>query len=171
MCGLTGFIDFNNKSSKEILQSCTDVMTHRGPDGAGYEFFQHDNFQTGLGHRRLSIIDLSNAASQPMWYKHFCIVFNGEMYNYAEVKVELEQLGHQFITHSDTEVLLHAWEQWGTAMISRFIGMFAFVIYDTEKKECFCFRDRAGVKPFYYYWSFFTQSGLWTIACFYLAPN
>lgn len=152
MCGLTGFIDFNNKSSKEILQRCTDVMTHRGPDGAGYEFFQHDNFQTGLGHRRLSIIDLSNAASQPMWYKHFCIVFNGEMYNYAEVKVELEQLGHQFITHSDTEVLLHAWEQWGAAMIGRFIGMFAFVIYDTEKKECYCFRDRAGVKPFYYYW-------------------
>ncbi len=152
MCGLTGFIDFNNKSSKEILQGCTDVMAHRGPDGGGYEFFQHDNFQAGLGHRRLSIIDLSNAAGQPMWYKQFCIVFNGEMYNYAEVKAELEQLGHQFITHSDTEVLLHAWEQWGSAMISRFIGMFAFVIYDTEKKECYCFRDRAGVKPFFYYW-------------------
>ena len=152
MCGLTGFIDFNNTSSKDILAQCTDVMNHRGPDGAGYEFFQHDHFQVGLGHRRLSIIDLSNAASQPMWYKNFCIIFNGEMYNYAEVKADLEKLGHHFITHSDTEVMLHAWEQWGPKMIDRFIGMFVFILYDQEKKEMFCFRDRAGVKPFYYYW-------------------
>lgn len=152
MCGLTGFIDFENSSTKDILKRCTDVMPHRGPDGSGYEFFQHDKFQVGLGHRRLSIIDLSTAANQPMWYKHFCIIFNGEMYNYAEVKVVLENLGHQFNTHSDTEVMLHAWEEWGVKMIDRFIGMFVFVLYDSEKKEMYCFRDRAGVKPFYYYW-------------------
>ena len=152
MCGIAGFIDFNNSSSREILKKCTDILQHRGPDGGGYELFQHDHCQVGLGHRRLSIIDLSSAASQPMWYKNFCIIFNGEMYNYAEVKKELEILGHTFITHSDTEVILHAWEQWGAAMIHHFIGMYAFVIYDTDKKVLTCFRDRAGVKPFYYYW-------------------
>ena len=160
MCGIAGFIDFSNSSSKDILQQCTDVLSHRGPDGSGYEFFQNDHCQVGLGHRRLSIIDLSNAASQPMWYKNFCIIFNGEMYNYAEVKISLQQLGHQFITHSDTEVILHAWEQWGTAMIDHFIGMFVFIIYDTNKKELVCFRDRAGVKPFYYYW----EDGLFLFA-------
>jgi asparagine synthase (glutamine-hydrolysing) len=125
----------------------------RGPDGTGYEFFELPEAQVGLGHRRLSIIDLSNAGRQPMWYKHFCIIFNGEMYNYKEVKEVLEKLGHRFISHSDTEVLLHAWEEWGVKMADRFIGMFAFVIYDTEKKQIICFRDRAGVKPFYYYFN------------------
>lgn len=160
MCGIAGFIDFRNTSSQDILKSCTDVLAHRGPDGSGYEFFQNDNCQVGLGHRRLSIIDLSNAASQPMWYKNFSIIFNGEMYNYAEVRVKLEQLGHTFITHSDTEVILHGWEQWGTSMIDHFIGMFVFIIYDTDKKELICFRDRAGVKPLYYYW----QDGLFLFA-------
>lgn len=152
MCGIAGFIDLKNNSSKDQLVKVTDVLAHRGPDGSGYEFFQHEHCQVGLGHRRLSIIDLSAAASQPMWYKHFVIIFNGEMYNYAEVRKDLELLGHNFITHSDTEVILHAWEQWGAAMIDRFIGMFTFAIYDTEKHEMNCFRDRAGVKPFYYYW-------------------
>lgn len=152
MCGIAGFIDFNNSSSRDLLVQCTDVLIHRGPDGGGYEFFQQQGHQVGLGHRRLSIIDLSAAASQPMWYKHYCIVFNGEMYNYESVKKELEQLGHAFITHSDTEVILHAWEQWGAGMIEKFIGMFTFVIYDTVKQEVTCFRDRAGVKPFYFYW-------------------
>ncbi len=160
MCGIAGFIDFNNSSSQDILKQCTDVLSHRGPDGSGYEFFQHDHCQVGLGHRRLSIIDLSAAASQPMLYKNFSIIFNGEMYNYAEVKIELQKLGHQFITHSDTEVILHAWEQWGTALIDHFIGMFVFIIYDIDKKELICFRDRAGVKPFYYYW----EDGLFLFA-------
>lgn len=152
MCGIAGFIDFNKSSSKEILQNCTDVLLHRGPDGGGYEFFEYDHCQVGLGHRRLSIIDLSNAASQPMWYKDTCIIFNGEMYNYAEIKETLLELGHQFKTHSDTEVILHAWEEWGPKMIDHFIGMFAFIIYNINTKELTCFRDRAGVKPFYYYW-------------------
>ncbi|MEO6838836.1 MAG: asparagine synthase (glutamine-hydrolyzing) [Ginsengibacter sp.] len=152
MCGIAGFIDFNNSSSLEILKDSTNVLSHRGPDGYGYEFFQENNFQLGLGHRRLSIIDLSSAAGQPMWYKNYCIIFNGEIYNYAEIKTELENIGHQFISHSDTEVILHAWEQWKEKMVQKFIGMFAFVIYDKEKNQLFCFRDRAGVKPFYYYW-------------------
>lgn len=151
MCGIAGFIDHQQTSSEPLLKQFTDVLQHRGPDGSGYEFFQLRDSQVGLGHRRLSIIDLTDAGKQPMWYKHWCIVFNGEMYNYAEVKASLEQLGHQFKSHSDTEVILHAWEAWGHDMIHRFIGMFAFVIYDTEKQELTAFRDRAGVKPLYYY--------------------
>jgi asparagine synthase (glutamine-hydrolysing) len=152
MCGIAGFIDFNNRSSLEILKKGTDVLQHRGPDGSGYEFFQLPNSQVGLGHRRLSIIDLSEAGRQPMWYKHWCMVFNGEMYNYATVKAELAQLGHQFVSHSDTEVVLHAWEQWGPEMIHRFVGMFTLVIYDSQQHTLVAYRDRAGVKPFYYYW-------------------
>ena len=150
MCGIAGFIDFNQTSTSAILKSCTDVLAHRGPDGSGYEFFQHEHCQVGLGHRRLSIIDLSASAGQPMWYKNYAIIFNGEMYNYTEVKSVLVELGHQFITHSDTEVVLHAWEQWGSEMIHRFIGMFVFIIYDTDTKEMFCVRDGSGVKPSYY---------------------
>lgn len=153
MCGITGFIDFNNTSSFAFLKNCTDAIGHRGPDGSGYEFLQEETCQVGLGHRRLSVIDLSNAASQPMWYKNFCIIFNGEIYNFAEIKKNLESLGHTFISHSDTEVILHAWEQWKTNMIHRFIGMFVFVIYDRQSEELYCFRDRPGVKPFYYFWS------------------
>ncbi len=152
MCGISGFIDFNNSSSIEILKDCTDVLFHRGPDGSGYEFFQNDNCQVGLGHRRLSIIDLSDAGTQPMWYKKDCIIFNGEIYNYAEIKSELENLGHKFISHSDTEVILHAWKQWNKKAVEKFIGMFVFVIYDSEQKKIHCIRDRAGVKPLYYYW-------------------
>ncbi|HET7119473.1 MAG TPA: asparagine synthase (glutamine-hydrolyzing) [Hanamia sp.] len=152
MCGIAGFIDFKHSSSLQILKDCTDVLSHRGPDGSGYEFFQNEKYQIGLGHRRLSIIDLSDAGTQPMWYKNFCIVFNGEIYNYEEIKSKLIKLGHKFISHSDTEVILHAWEQWKEKMIQQFVGMFAFVIYDKDKKELFCLRDRAGVKPFYYYW-------------------
>ena len=153
MCGIAGFIDYQNSSSETVLRSATDILSHRGPDGSGYAFMQFDDCQIGLGHRRLSIIDLSNAASQPMTYKHFSIVFNGEIYNYAEIKTLLLQKGHQFETHSDTEVIIHAWEEWGGAMIDQFIGMFAFVVYDSLKKELTCYRDRAGVKPFYYYWN------------------
>ena len=153
MCGIAGFIDFNNQSDKETLKACTDLLSHRGPDGSGYTYFSETGFQIGLGHRRLSIIDLSEAGRQPMQYKQWQIIFNGEMYNYAEVKIELEGKGHSFISHSDTEVILHAWEQWGMDMITRFIGMFTFALYDSEKKELICCRDRAGVKPFYYYWN------------------
>lgn len=151
MCGIAGFIDFKQRSSVEILGGMTDAVQHRGPDGSGYKLFETGSAQVGLGHRRLSIIDLSEAGSQPMQYKHFWISFNGEIYNYAEIKKELEGKGHVFRSHSDTEVILHAFEEWGENMLHRFIGMFAFVIYDEEKRKLTCFRDRAGVKPFYYY--------------------
>ncbi len=152
MCGISGFIDFNHNSSYDLLCKITNVMYHRGPDGSGYEFFQADNFQLGLGHRRLSIIDLSETGKQPMQYEHLWITFNGEIYNYNEIKKELLNLNHKFIGHSDTEVILHAFAQWGISCIDKFIGMFAFVIYDAKKEEIYCVRDRAGVKPFYYYW-------------------
>jgi asparagine synthase (glutamine-hydrolysing) len=153
MCGIAGFIDFRSDSSLETLKNCTDALSHRGPDGSGYEIIPDGEAQVALGHRRLSIIDLSTGGAQPMHYKDLSIIFNGEIYNYAEIRKELQTLGHSFLSHSDTEVILHAYEQWGEEMLHRFIGMFAFAIYDKAKKELTCFRDRAGVKPFYYFWS------------------
>jgi asparagine synthase (glutamine-hydrolysing) len=152
MCGISGFIDHNQKSSEEVLVKMTNTLYHRGPDGSGYEFFQSNNHQIGLGHRRLSIIDLSETGKQPMNFKHIWITFNGEVYNYNEIKNELIALNHQFIGHSDTEVILHAYAQWGISCIEKFIGMFAFVIYDSISQEIYCVRDRAGIKPFFYYW-------------------
>ena len=151
MCGITGFIDFNKSSSVRDLQKMTDIMHHRGPDGSGYELINQDEYILGLGHRRLSIIDLSNSGTQPMRFQKYWICFNGEVYNYAEIKKELEGLGHVFISSSDTEVVLQAYVKWGSACVDRFIGMFAFVIYNSDNGEVFCCRDRAGVKPFYYY--------------------
>ncbi|RYG29945.1 MAG: asparagine synthase (glutamine-hydrolyzing) [Chitinophagaceae bacterium] len=160
MCGIAGFIDFTGNSNPETLKGITGVLGHRGPDGSGYEFFSEDRAAVGLGHRRLSIIDLSSSASQPMTYKNLHIVYNGEVFNYEEIKNELLQKGHSFKTSSDTEVILHAFEEWGPEMAHRFIGMFALVIYDSESKKLFCLRDRAGIKPFYYYW----KNGLFLFA-------
>ncbi len=152
MCGISGFIDFNQQSSQEVLMKMTDTLYHRGPDASGYEFCDDTKIQVGLGHRRLSIIDLSETGKQPMQFQHFWITFNGEVYNYAEIKNELINLNHQFVGHSDTEVMLHAFAQWGISCVEKFIGMFAFVIYDTLSQEIHCVRDRAGIKPFFYYW-------------------
>jgi asparagine synthase (glutamine-hydrolysing) len=160
MCGISGFIDYTNQSTSEVLVKMTDTLHHRGPDGSGYEFFQTNHYQLGFGHRRLSIIDLSEAGKQPMNFKHIWITFNGEVYNYNEIKNELIALNHQFIGHSDTEVILHAYAQWGISCIEKFIGMFAFVIYDSISQEIYCVRDRAGIKPFFYYW----QDGLFLFA-------
>lgn len=152
MCGISGFIDFKNNSSEESLQKMTNALQHRGPDDSGYNFFQTPYAQVGLGHRRLSIIDLSDSGKQPMQFEHCWITFNGEVYNYREIKTELVRLGHYFMGHSDTEVVLHAFVQWGIRCLDMFVGMFSFVIYDTKTEELFCVRDRAGVKPFFYYW-------------------
>jgi asparagine synthase (glutamine-hydrolysing) len=152
MCGISGFIDFNNSSSKEVLKTMTDTMLHRGPDGADYQFFQTNSTQIGLGHRRLSIIDLTESGKQPMQWEHLWITFNGEIYNYQEIKKELIALNHPFISHSDTEVILHAFKQWGVQCVQKFIGMFAFVIYDSQANTITCVRDRTGIKPFFYYW-------------------
>lgn len=153
MCGIAGFIDFKKTSDEATLKNMTTSLAHRGPDGEGFYFAQSEFAQTGLGHRRLSIIDLSTVAGQPMTYKHFHIVFNGEVYNYEEIKAELLGKGHSFVTKSDTEVILHAYEEWGVQAVDRFVGMFAFVIYDDIKQQAIAFRDRTGIKPFFYYWN------------------
>lgn len=153
MCGISGFIDFSKTADQSILEKMNRTLAHRGPDGEGYAMFTTNNAKVGLGHRRLSIIDLSPAGSQPKTYKHWHITFNGEVYNYEEIKKELATKGHQFNSHSDTEVVLHAYEEWGNKCLDKFIGMYAFVIYDEQKQKIFACRDRAGVKPFNYYWN------------------
>ena len=152
MCGIAGFVDFNKKTTLAELEKMTRILAHRGPDGEGYGIYPTDGAITGLGHRRLSIIDLTSAGSQPQTYGSLHITFNGEIYNYAEIKTTLEAKGHVFQSHSDTEVILHAYAEWGAEALQQFIGMFAFVIYDEAKKQLFACRDRAGVKPFFYYW-------------------
>jgi asparagine synthase (glutamine-hydrolysing) len=151
MCGISGFIDFKKTSGIDILQSMTDTLHHRGPDGSGIELLANSHAQVGFGHRRLSIIDLSEHGKQPMQFQHLWICFNGEVYNYGEIKKELTELGHSFSGNSDTEVIIHSYAEWGEKCIDRFIGMFAFVIYDTQNNTVYCVRDRAGVKPFFYY--------------------
>jgi asparagine synthase (glutamine-hydrolysing) len=160
MCGITGFIDFKNRSSEQQLGAMLRTMEHRGPDGHGHFFQQKEKFAVGLGHSRLSIIDLSAGANQPLYYKDWVIVFNGEIYNFGEIKKELELLGHSFSTHSDTEVILHAWQEWKEQAVHKFIGMFVFVIYHQQEQTLTIYRDRAGVKPLYYYW----QDGLFLFA-------
>lgn len=151
MCGIAGFIDFKHRSTLEDLRKMTEVMPHRGPDGQGEFLEDLPLARIGLGHRRLSIIDLSHAADQPMHFEDLSIVFNGEVYNYEEIRKELIGMGHQFETHSDTEVILHSWNAWGIDAIKKWRGMFAIFILDRAQQKVTCIRDRAGVKPFYYY--------------------
>lgn len=151
MCGITGFIDSYKRTSKTILDEMTATLNHRGPDDSGTALYLDDYALVGFGHTRLSIIDLSPAGHQPMEYQNLSIIFNGEIYNYLEIKEELIDRGHRFQSTSDTEMILHAFKEWGTDCVERFIGMFAFVIYDRELRKVYVFRDRAGVKPFYYY--------------------
>lgn len=151
MCGIVGFVDFKNDTSRGELENMTHVLTHRGPDAHGLENIELTNCQLGLGHRRLSIIDLSEGGKQPMQYGDYWMCFNGEVYNYNEIKTELLNLGHQFKSSSDTEVVLHAYSEWGSKCLDKLIGMFAFAIVHAKTKRFFFARDRAGVKPFYYY--------------------
>ncbi len=152
MCGIAGFIDFKKKSSEDILAQMACAVSHRGPDGQGVYFNSNNEAAIGLGHRRLSIIDLSHAADQPMHYDGLHIIFNGEIYNYNEIRNRLIEKGHQFLTHSDTEVILHSWREWGPAAIEQWHGMFAIALFDERKNELTCIRDRAGVKPFFYHY-------------------
>ncbi|MDX1904074.1 MAG: asparagine synthase (glutamine-hydrolyzing), partial [Thermonemataceae bacterium] len=148
MCGITGFISFGQELPKELLQTMNNALAHRGPDAEG--FFYKETL--GLGHRRLSILDLSEQANQPMFSHNgrYVIVFNGEIYNFQEVA---EKLHIQMRTHSDTEVILEAFAQKGVACVQLFNGMFAFAIYDTQENELYLFRDRIGKKPLYYFWN------------------
>ena len=151
MCGIAGFIDFNKKLDKASLMRMTDVLHHRGPDDSGYSFYSENQATVGLGHRRLSIMDLSAHGHQPMAYKHLEIIFNGEIYNFKEIRKELELLKHSFDSDSDTEVILKAYHEWGIDAIHKFNGMFSIVIFDTAANKVVLIRDRVGVKPLYYY--------------------
>ena len=152
MCGISGFVDFKKKTDRGILEKMTRTLFHRGPDGEGYGIYENEHSAIGLGHRRLSIIDLTEGGNQPQEFRGLYITYNGEVYNYSEIKFELEQKGHIFHSHSDTEVILHAYREWGSDALKHFIGMFALVIYDEVENTLFACRDRAGVKPFFYYW-------------------
>jgi asparagine synthase (glutamine-hydrolysing) len=152
MCGIAGFIDFRKFTSEDVLAQMACAVSHRGPDGQGVFHAVTSDATIGLGHRRLSIIDLSTAANQPMHYDGMHIIFNGEIYNYEEIRDELIAKGHQFTTNSDTEVILHSWREWGPKAIDQWHGMFAIALFDERNNEVVCIRDRAGVKPLHYYW-------------------
>ncbi len=152
MCGISGFTDFNKRTDQGILEKMNRMLAHRGPDGEGYAMFDHPKATIGLGHRRLSIIDLTEGGRQPKTFGPLHITFNGEIYNYAEIKKQLEQKGHEFNSHSDSEVILHAYTEWGSNALQQFIGMFTFVLYDEANQKVFACRDRAGVKPLFYFW-------------------
>jgi asparagine synthase (glutamine-hydrolysing) len=148
MCGITGIVAPEGVMvDKSVLDRMTQSLQHRGPDDQGV--FIHDN--VGLGHRRLSIIDLSSG-HQPVFNEDgtIVVVYNGEIYNFKEIKMELEACGHSFKTHCDTEVIVHAYEQWGEACPNKFRGMFAFAVFDQKTSNVFLCRDRVGVKPIYF---------------------
>jgi len=181
MCGILSILNKQTSSNSEDLLAACKVIRHRGPDDEGFltwtpgeqpvvlagedtsettllkwrydRLMPGQRFKVGFGHRRLSILDLSPAGHQPMQYRaaSLSITFNGEVYNYLEIKAELEKEGHQFVTSCDTEVILHAWQQWGIKCLDKFNGMFAFVILDHARKELFAVRDRFGVKPLFYF--------------------
>jgi len=149
MCGIAGIINSDGRPvDKDLLRRMTDAITHRGPDGEGF----YTSGCIGLGHRRLAVIDLSESASQPMLThdERYVLSYNGEIYNFRELRSELETLHHRFRTTSDSEVVLHAYAEWGGACVERFNGMFAFAIWDRDAQELFLARDRYGIKPLYY---------------------
>jgi asparagine synthase (glutamine-hydrolysing) len=149
MCGITGIVDLDSRVeiSRALLQRMNDAQFHRGPDEGGL----HLEPGVGLGHRRLAIIDLSGG-KQPLYNEDdtVVVVYNGEIYNFEGLSEELRGLGHHFRTHCDTEVIVHAWEEWGEACVTRFRGMFAFAIWDRNRQTLFLARDRLGIKPLYY---------------------
>ena len=150
MCGITGFINLNGApASSVILKKMTDKIAHRGPDGEG----QWGEGNVGIGHRRLAILDLSPAGHQPMSTEdnRFVISYNGEVYNFSELRTELEALGHRFYSRTDTEVVLKSFAQWGRDSLGKFNGMFAFAVWDRVGKQLFFARDRYGIKPLYYW--------------------
>ncbi|MEA3642014.1 MAG: XrtA/PEP-CTERM system amidotransferase [Lamprobacter sp.] len=149
MCGITGIFDLRERRpiNRALLEAMNQTQFHRGPDEGGV----HCEPGVGLAHRRLSIIDLSSG-QQPLFNEDETVVvtYNGEIYNFPELTQELQQAGHQFRTHCDTEVIVHAWEEWGEACVERFRGMFAFGLWDRNRQTLFLARDRLGIKPLYY---------------------
>ncbi|MBU8880798.1 asparagine synthase (glutamine-hydrolyzing) [Bacillus sp. FJAT-29790] len=149
MCGIAAIYS-QKPIDMSFITRMTDIIKHRGPDGEGHMCFFENHFW--MGHRRLSIVDLSSAGHQPMSYRNerYWITYNGGVYNYIELRSELESLGHVFYSKTDTEVVLAAYAQWGEHCLQRFNGAWAFVILDTQEKKVFAARDRFGAKPFYY---------------------
>jgi asparagine synthase (glutamine-hydrolysing) len=148
MCGICGIFDRSGiPVDRDVLDKMTTILRHRGPDGEG----RYIDREVGLGHRRLSIIDLEGGA-QPIGNEDgtLQIVYNGEIYNFVELRKELEDAGHIFKTRSDTEVIVHAYEQWGKECVRHFNGMFAFALWDSIRRELFLARDHLGIKPLYY---------------------
>ena len=157
MCSIAGLILTSKKNNNtiQLIQYFKQSLSHRGPDDCGV-FSKHLDINHPISlhliHQRLSILDLSVAASQPMQSHdgRFCIVFNGEIYNYLELKEELKSKGYLFKSRSDTEVLLNAFIEWGTKVLARLVGMFAFCIFDAKTNKLFLARDFFGIKPLYY---------------------
>src|SRR5262249_33232195 len=149
MCGITGRLNYdpNDRVDARVLTAMTDAVRHRGPDASGYFV----DGAIGLGHRRLSIIDLSTG-DQPLGNEdgRIQVVFNGEIYNFAELRETLQSRGHRFRTGSDTEVIVHGYEEWGDACVERFRGMFAFAVWDAPAHRLLLARDRLGIKPLYW---------------------
>jgi asparagine synthase (glutamine-hydrolysing) len=149
MCGIAGILSNESQSVEPaVLRKMTDAIAHRGPDGEGLWV----DGSVGLGHRRLAIIDLSPAGHQPMISKEhrYVLTYNGEIYNFKELRIELEALGYCFSSQTDSEVVLNAWAEWGEACVIRFNGMFAFAIWDKREQSLYLVRDRYGIKPLYY---------------------
>ena len=147
MCGFAGFVGKLDEK-EQVLTSMMNTIVHRGPDSAG----MYCDEEVALGFRRLSIIDITESGDQPLYNedKSKVLVFNGEIYNYQELRRELIEAGHVFQTNTDSETLLHGYEEWGTLLLKRLRGMFAFVIWDCKEKKMFAARDMFGIKPFYY---------------------
>lgn len=149
MCGIAGFYSDKEPINKELFDQMVDIIEYRGPNDRGVYF----DGNLALGHRRLSIFDISSAGHQPFCYEDkYVLVYNGEIYNYIEIREELKEKGYEFSTSTDTEVLITAYDYYGTDCISKFKGMWSFALYDIKKRMIFCSRDRFGVKPFYYYY-------------------
>ena len=151
MCGIAGIFHIDGApASNVLLKRMTDAIAHRGPDGEGH----YVDGDLGLGHRRLAIIDLSEAGHQPMATEdgRYVIAYNGEVYNFSELRIELEAIGHRFHSRTDSEVVLKALAQWGDKALSRFNGMFAFALWDKRERRLMLARDRYGIKPLYYAW-------------------
>lgn len=158
MCGIVGIASFQDISNRDWIKNSINTLKHRGPDFIG-EWWSKD-YKVGFAHSRLSIIDLSLSANQPMHLtnKSLSIIFNGEIYNYRDLRQELEKLGHKFKTKSDTEVILASYAEWGSNCVNYFNGMFSFSIYDSRLQRLFIARDRAGQKPLFYY---FKDGTIW----------
>ena len=151
MCGVVGFADYKKQTSLNLLNKLVNKLSHRGPDDYGSYFDETELGHIGLGHARLSILDPSQKGKQPMIFKEIVISYNGEIYNFEELKSELIKVGYKFETRTDTEVLLKAYHFWGIEFIHKLNGMFVISLLDKKNKRFYLIRDRLGIKPIYWF--------------------